>query len=213
MLKWGGRALYLFILTVFFTFSYVGCVQEEIGPQASLDEDVVLSKKGDVDDLYKDGTSSGCNCYMSITGITGIDTAGGGQFWSFRDITDLDYSPYFSFSGFGNQYNSSSGGMLPFPTPFSALAPPDTGCHHFRFILGGTIPPNDVVLHATVRCYTEESGSEVLATETFHDFVFQDGTPQNGYEGIRLFWRKVSCAVIIAGEEDCTPSSGGGGSF
>ncbi len=211
MFKMGGGALCLLILTVFFAFSYVGCVQEEIGPQASLGEDVVLAKKGDVGDLYKDGGWSDCNCYMSITGITGVDE---GQFWSFRDITNVNYFPLFSFSGFGNQYNDPfSGGLSSFPTPFSALAPPKPGCHHFRFILVGEIPQNEVVLHATVRCYTERKGVEVLATETFPNFVFQDGTPQNGYEGIRLFWKRVSCTTILEGEEDCVPSPGGGSSF
>ena len=180
-------------------------MQEEVGPQASLGEDVVLGKKGDVDDLYKNETSSPCHCKMKILQVEPIAE---NDYWYFRDFTDPSYSPSFIHYGYGNNYES---GTLPLPY-YQNLAPPDAGCHKFLFTFNpdpetGT-DPNLVTLHTEVRCYKQNAdGTETLATTTWHDFTWGDGAPINmpGYENSRFFWRQFSCEYLTAGEEDCTP--------
>ena len=206
MLKWGGSALYLFILTVFFTFSYVGCVQEEIGPQASLDEDVVLAKKGDVDDFYKDGTTSTCKCFMSVTGTSNME----GFAWGLEDNTQPSGPGQFALVGYANSWRRISDPIYqPFPSSFIALDPEDSGCHSFLFsVFSGGDAPSNATLYTTVQCYTLENGLLNLATTTYHQFIVSEGVPDAadlpGGDAYVWFWRNFSCMPLTAGEEDCT---------
>ena len=197
MLKMGGgSALYLFILTVFFTFSYVGCVQEEIGPQASLDEDVVLAKKGDVDDFYKDGTSSDCHCELSITNVSGYD----GKTWLLHQIGNV----YPSFSQFGNGNNWHIGGneYAPLPSPFQALGTGPSDCYHLEVLLIGGPISNDVTFSTEVRCY--EGNSTTPATITYHQLV----VPANNEDA--QFYRRFLCRYLTNSEStDCSRTGGG----
>ena len=172
-------------------------MQEEIGPQASLDEDVVLAKKGDVDDFYKDGTSSGCNCYMQILSISGHS-----GYWRLHDVSNPAYNPEFNVLGNGpTWYNSGS--YDPLPSAFLPLAPPDAGCHHFEFTVYGGVQNSTVTLFTSVIC-CDGAGSCTegnAATQTYHQFSVVVSSDIHTED----FFKKFSCTVLPAGEEDCDP--------
>jgi len=183
------------ILTVFFTFSYVGCVQEEVGPQASLDEDVVLAKKGDVDDFYKDGTSSDCHCKMRILSVTGYDD----MLWL---LWQNDLVGDFSFVGMGNTWWLDGSGYLPVPSEFRDLSYPGSECYHFVAHLSSGAVSNDVVISTEVRCY--ENGAINPTTVTYHQLVVPAEVET------AHFWRRFLCRYLTNEESaDCSPSSGG----
>ena len=216
MFKMGGSALCLLILTVFFTFSYVGCVQEEVGPQASLEEDVVLARKGDVDDLYKDfDPDADCNCYMSVTGAYNF-SAEAGHFWTLEDITIPSGPGMFALAGNSSGWweQSGSGPLQDYPSPYYPLDPVDAGCHEFFYGNYSDNPgepvPEDAVLYTKVRCY---NGNGDLQTEVNYTFMLSNGFPDPYLPGFAHFWRLVSCVYQTANPNgsdpyDCRLSSG-----
>ncbi len=194
MLKMGGSsALCLLILTVFFAFSYVGCVQEEVEP-ASVGEDVVLGKKGDVDDLYKD-VSHDCHCELRILSVSGYDD----KLWTF--VQD-DVNPYLSFFGMGNMWASAPFEYSPLPSEFRNLTDVVGNCFHLRPYLAEGSVPVDVTFSTEVRCY--EGISTSPATTTYHQFV----VPANSTSAD--FYRLFLCRYLTNGESaDCSRTGGG----
>jgi len=129
-------------------------VQEEIGPQASLGEDVVLGKvqyksQGDV-----------CRCYMKITSV---DNAPEGGLWQWYDITDGNQKVGYFLSGQGNAWDDN-GTWTPFPSSFEELdvSPGSTssaGVHTFEFRpLFGDFP-DGFTLNAKIHCYLSSGSS------------------------------------------------------
>ena len=196
----------------------MGCVQEEVGPQASLDEGVVLSKKGDVDDLYKDfDPDADCNCYMSITGADNFSPELG-HFWTLEDITMPSGPGLFAFSGnsSGWKEQSSSDPLQDYPSPYYPLDPIDAGCHQFLYgvfdVKEPITIPEDAVLYTKVRCY---NGDGDLQTKVNYTFMLSDGAPAYpGATDLVYIWRLVSCVYQTADPHegdpyDCRLSSGG----
>ncbi len=180
----GGNALCLLILTVFFAFSYVGCVQEEVGP-ASVGEDVVLGKKGDV---YKDLPD--CTCQMRVLDANGFDST-----WV---LQEYELGPYgagtsFSFAGQGNQWFSGPE-LESLPSEFRTLDPSGEGCHRFLVSLFGS-SNQDFVLSTEVRC---QRGS-LPGTVEYPQFVVPAG------ESSAWAYDYFSCEVILQGEEPPCP--------
>lgn len=167
-----------------------------MAPEASAA--VVTAKKKGEGGLEKD-LPSGCNCYMQILSIDGHD-----GFWGLKDVTAPMYTPEFKVIGEGQMWLESPGNFIPLPTPFLPLAPPDAGCHKFQFFVDQSPEGQIVTLNTKVICC--QSGStcteDNAATVTYHSFqlVGENSPLQAVY-----VYRKLSCYVLIAGEENCDP--------
>jgi len=163
-------------------------VQEEVGPQASLDEDVVLAKKGDVDDFYKDVPEFDCHCYMKVVSVenapvsSGLDADG----WAWKDVSSYSFYWTYEVLGQGAYWINSFGNPTPmeFPTPFEELnlsGGASAGVHDFVMVdvpMDNNIPSN-FTIHTKTECYQIGVNGEVLTDPVVynHTFVWGEGEP------------------------------------
>ena len=158
-----------------------------MGPQASVDEDVVLSKKGDVDDLYKDVPEFDCHCYMKVVSVENAPSAFGGEAWAWKDVSS--YYIYWNYDvlGAGAYWVDSfdpDAIKMDFPTSFEELnviGGTSSGVHDFVMI---DVPhtnniPSDFTIHTKTECYQIAVNGQVLTDPVIynHTFVWGEGEP------------------------------------
>ncbi len=163
---------------------------------ASVGEDVVLAKKGDVDDFYKDFPQD-CRCYMQVLSVENPTNS-----WYLYDFTDASLSDGYALYGIGSTYWYDGNQIIyPFPSMLQELDIPSDGEH--EIVLWPNLQASeeldpDFTINVSVVCRYGGLDADPSYGRTYQfSFVYESGLPTWPNSILRSFFIDLDCEFRV----------------